>query len=339
MIARLLATLPFRFVVPEQATFKLYHFESNGCLVTFYPPVKSEVIVAQPSVDAIKINGAPAFEADTLKVEFRKEAFDRSTSAEMDPPSDFIRETINSFLSRTRLVTKAPQIRPIDFPKTEWRLDYFNDDGTELEKVEGMVRGRFSREMKFSASTIAPEVWDKIHELPVGYRPSRWHDLLLDAEASFPSVSLVVVLTSTALEVFISHVLNELAERGRAPLDIWRWINARDYPKVPSTEEQFDELLKIMTGHSLKEDMPLWESFKNLRKARNSFVHEGQAKLGNSLVALTEAARFLRAAKSITELVSSWLPDEMIEPDFKFNIQLQLIKNLFKSGGTSDPNS
>lgn len=173
MIARLFVVLPFRFVVPEGAVFKVYQFESQGYAVAFYPPVRSEIVAGHPAVDAVKVNGVSAFEADTLRVDFRKPVFERSTPGGTDPPSDFIQDTVNSFLNRTRHVTKGYQIHPIDFHHSTWNLEYLNDNGTKLEKEEGKIRGLFSSEViKFSGSTIVPEVWDKIHELPVNYQPS-----------------------------------------------------------------------------------------------------------------------------------------------------------------------
>ena len=62
--------------------------------------------------------------------------------------------------------------------------------------------------------------------------------------------------------------------------ELWRWINQRgDWRREPTVEEQYDTLLKVLTGHTLKEDQDLWELFKHLKTARNSFVHEGMAKV------------------------------------------------------------
>jgi hypothetical protein len=84
------------------------------------------------------------------------------------------------------------------------------------------------------------------------------------------------VLGFTALEVRIEAALNELARLFGVRPDVWEWLNDRgDYRKEPSTVEQFDSLLKSVTGRTLKEDNRLWEAFQNLRKARNAFAHDG----------------------------------------------------------------
>jgi hypothetical protein len=47
-------------------------------------------------------------------------------------------------------------------------------------------------------------------------------------------------------------------------------------------------------------DLRLWEAFKNLRAARNSFVHEGVARIGQEPVTKVVAAQLIGRARDIT---------------------------------------
>src|SRR5262249_13656712 len=161
---------------------------------------------------------------------------------------------------------------------------YTNDDGSELEAQEGYRRRRGSLQFHWSFIGISPEVWDNIFCLPPEFEVPVWDGLRLDALAALPSVGTAVVLAATSLEVFISTLLDQLASKRGLSENLWTWVRDRDGRTLqqPSVEEQFDVLLKELTGHSLKEDAVLWEAFKNLKSARNSFVHEGTARLGTA---------------------------------------------------------
>jgi hypothetical protein len=63
--------------------------------------------------------------------------------------------------------------------------------------------------------------------------------------------------------------------------------------------------LSMFTGHSLKEESELWTAFLRLKKARNTFVHEGIIRsdaTGGSLVGV---------AHRIINKVREWLPPEI----------------------------
>jgi len=49
-----------------------------------------------------------------------------------------------------------------------------------------------------------------MHQLPDGYEPPPWEVLLLDAIGELPNVGTAIVLSATALEVFIAAILNRV---------------------------------------------------------------------------------------------------------------------------------
>jgi hypothetical protein len=89
-----------------------------------------------------------------------------------------------------------------------------------------------------------------------------------------------------------------------------------------------DLLLRVMTGHSLKEEGRLWEAFQNLRSARNAFAHEGRAVLGGVEVTPEKAAELIGHAKAIADWVERLLPVERKRPKLgravKIDVTFQL---------------
>jgi len=189
-----------------------------------------------------------------------------------------------NLIARLRYVTRGFQATSIDFPRCTWKLENLNDDGTRPQESDALIRLRAGRRFTVSFIGVNAAVWEHIHQLSPVWAPPPWDDILLDATAALPRIGTAVVLAATALEVFIAHVLDDLAAKGKVPTDVWQWVNDRKDPdKDPSTEEQFDVLLKHFVGHSLKEDPTLWAAFPNLRAARNKFVHEGVARVEKNL--------------------------------------------------------
>ncbi len=329
MLARLFLLLPFSVTVPEGEQYTVIGYQDQGYSVRVMPPGRSDKPGPVGGADEIRMDGLPAFQADVLRIDFHRESFNRAKDSPCDPPEDVIRRAVNSFLIRLRHVARADQVRPLDYPSGTWRLQYLNDDETELAADEKLVRARGV--VRFSLRLIAlnKQIWEDIHELPPDYEPPPWEDLLLDAQADLPRIGPAVVLAATALEVFISRTLDRLAVLRPVPPELWTWINQRgDYLREPTVEEQYDSLLKLLTGHSLKTEARLWESFKNLKKARNSFVHEGIAKVGGAAVSIEAARMLVASASEIISKLREWLPQELHWPVFKHTVRIQAVKKL-----------
>lgn len=319
LIARLGVATRFLIAVPEGVRFTAYTYEDSGYQICAHPPMVSNVPIRADLPAHIEIDGQAGFVANALRIDFIKDRFDLSSDAN-DPPREVISRAIDSFLTRYRYVLRAPQIASSDFPNTTWRLEYLNDDGSPVQRGPGVVAGRGGLGYEIRYVAITSGIWEQMHELEPDWLPPRWNDLLLDANGALPRVGTAVVLAATALEVFIADTLDELSAHADFPQPMWDWVNHRgDWLKDPSTAEQFDFLLQYFTGHSLKEESTLWESFQNLRTARNTFVHEGAATLGRTRVIVTpqQAAQLVKKAWDITEWVREKLPAEMQWPLFK----------------------
>ncbi|MCK4789205.1 MAG: hypothetical protein KAV87_36015 [Desulfobacteraceae bacterium] len=329
MLARVYIQLPFSIVVPEGVKFKLYEYVEQGYTIRLYPPKRSEQ--TRQTEEELSVNGNSALQADVLHINFYKNTFDRSKGVFCDPPADLIRSVANSFLIRLRIVTRSHIIRPIDFPNVSWNLQYLNDDESELEGNPELVRGRWARKFTFSWTALTPEIWEDIHSLQADFVPPHWDTLLLDTKAAMPDVGLSIVLAATALEVFISDLLNKLAARSPVPPEIWAWINSRSWwLKNPDIEEQFDKLLKMMGDFSLKDEKGLWKAFINLKKARNSFVHEGEAQIGSKPISEDVARKLIAKAGEIVAYIKEKMPQEVQWPEFKHTTKFSAKHNLLR---------
>ncbi len=329
MLARLFVLLPFNLTVPEGQQFPVYEYEDTGYKVRFYPPGRSDRAPPLADQDQITIDNVPAFQGDALRIDFQKDAFDRRSATLYDPPAQIIERAINFFLTRLRHVARAGQVRPLNFSLATWRIQYLNDDETELQKEEGLVRGRGTLQLSISWVALTKKVWDDVFNLPPNYEAPPWEGLLLDATVELPSIGPAIVLAATALEVFISQVLDQLAPMKVTPPELWKWINERgNWLREPTLEEQYDALTKFLTSHSLKEENTLWEAFKNLKDARNSFVHEGIAKIGESPISTETAQKLITSASNIISKIKEWLPKELHWPEFKYELSVKVLKKL-----------
>jgi hypothetical protein len=326
----LFVLLPFHLTVPDGQQFPLYQVEDSGYGIQFYPPVRSEKAPPLTDEEKITIDGVTAFQADALRIDFRKESFDRRVETRIDPPEDVIDRAINFFLTRLRHVARAGQVRPVKFPLITWRMRYLNDDESELKEDAGLVRGRGVQSFSSSFIALTNKIWTDVFSLPPDYEPPPWESLLLDATVEMPSIGPALVLAATALEVFISRVLDRVAPTKVIPPELWHWINERgNRLKEPNLEEQYDALMKFLTGHSLKDEPLLWEAFKNLKDARNAFVHEGIAKIGQTPVSTEIANKLIASASNIIAKIREWLPNELHCPEFKYDLTVEIQKRLF----------
>lgn len=257
----------------------------------------------------IKVDNRTAFQADTLQIDFKKDSFDRKEDAPFDPPTELIVSAANSFITRLRFVTQAFQA---SYPKYPFSISlrYLNDDETELPQENGLKRTLVGFGFSFSYLILDLPVWEEVHSLPWDFGMPPWQPLLLDAIAQLPNIGTALVLAGTALEVLIERSLELIAVQRVQPPRLWEWINDREWLREPTVEEQFSDLLEIFTGVSLKSNTGLWESFQNLKKARNSFVHKGQPMIGDQIVTLEKAKQLVANAGKICNFVVDLLPKE-----------------------------
>lgn len=361
MIAKVLVKLPFTICLPLEGKYRLKEWDNEVYKIRIYPPSPTEEGFKDQFAQKYIIEGHEAVLSEILPIEFRKQEFDRTDPhneyilrpsadneiidiqsnsddvivrdpARGDPAPDLILCVVNDFLTKLRYVTRSPNIHTLSRSQFVWVLTYLNDDGSNLEYDERYIRQIASFTPSFIGTALTPDVWDQIFSLNVGYEIPPWEDLLLDARAQYPNIGPSIVLASTALEVFISYILDRLAIcETIIPRELWEWINNRgDWRKEPSIEEQYNILLKVLSGHSLKEEPELWKAFKEIRHARNSFVHGGIAMIGDQPVTTATLGKLVISAEAIITRVRDWVPSEIQWDRYECNSVLESLIPLKK---------
>lgn len=366
MIARFRILLPYVLYLRSDAQLSPHRFIHDPYQITIHPPYQAVIDPSNvdPSSDvaareileqlgpasppkvsqSVYMDGIPTVHANTLQIDFHRDDFDRRVAAvrpdhSEDPLIRLAFELVNGLLTSIRSVTKAGHIKPLGILGSNWRLDYLTDDCQELQHEADKIRRKFGSSFGWRICGINEEVWSKAHTLSSTYRPSNWESLILDAEALLPDVGPALVLAAAALETLISVTLNHLASLANLPSGLWEWINDRgDYRKEPSVEEQFDVLLRTLANKSLKDQNQLWEAFKNLKGARNAFVHDGVAAIGGKEVTKELAYIFVGQAKEIIDWVEPLLPPELRRPKLEHQVEFQMFKTIIPptiSGATA----
>jgi hypothetical protein len=74
----------------------------------------------------------------------------------------------------------------------------------------------------------------------------------------------------------------------------------------------------------------LWQAFQNLKSARNTFLHEGEALIGKAKEEITNdrAGKLTAEAKNIANCVESLLPAELRRPILTQEIKWKFTKML-----------
>lgn len=357
MIARLRILLPFYIFRRKADRLEAVQFSSDIYQIKIYPPTQAalnpkdidglsptpvrtalELLKPTDTQDEtiVQIDGGATVLANLLQIDFYKPEFDRAKTepkkpsdffTQGNPPIQFGFDIANGFIARLRTLTRGHKVRMVSPESVPYRLDYLSDDGNELPTETGKYHRRLGSPFTVHVTALNASIWNEVHSLPTNHSPYSWDTLLLDAEALLPEVGASLVVATAALEILIEWALDRIAERSRLNNNLWRWINKRrDRFQNPSVAEQYDVLLQVFTGRSLKEVNDLWEGLKNLRDARNSYAHEGRAVLGGKDVTVELASELLAKAKRIAEWVESLLPEDLKRPIRRGPISIEVVK-------------
>ncbi len=341
MIARARILLPFLIPVVAGQVLEPYKYEHQRYQIRVYPPLQSvrEVVTngidlarpdfqlhprtlvellspsePQQATPAVRINDQPSVQTDLLQIDFAAEDFNRAPEA-FEPSREEIFSVATGFLERLRAANWAGLFMRLDVAATNFTIHYLNDDGSNLSEKPGLQRIITCRAERWKYILLDQSAWEATSSLPANYVPSRSDTLLLDAQALPPEIGPALVLAYVAVETRIASALGRLAETADVNRELWEWMNSRR--REPSVEEQLTSLLRVIAKHSLIEDNDLWGSFQDLRKARNTFVHQGQAAINSNPVTLAEAEELIAQAKSIVDWIEALLPEAERGPRFK----------------------
>jgi hypothetical protein len=347
MIARCHILLPFELSVPIDESMEPIEYDRDGYHLRLYAPGWTPLSYAEfqptrgnelgqlvkkleyhtpqvPPAPAL-VNGVPTFDANVIRIDFHKTEFDRrrllpaldeqQDRIELgDPTPRLAFDVANDLFGRLRTIARASSIQTLDPDRMAWRIDYLNDDGTLLPVEKNRLRRRWSHHFSRQYVAVNIATWRELQTLPPEFSPQPWDKLILDAHAMLPDVDAAVALANAALEAFSKWLLDRSAVSAGLRPDLWTWINEREgqgyaYLKTPTVDERFDVLLKIFTGKSLKMDQPkLWQAYKELRQARNTFSHRGRPMIGDKEVTDTKTAELVMKASEAIDWCEQLLP-------------------------------
>jgi len=347
MIARLSVLAPVEWLIPSGERLATIEEESKYGPVKILPPVQAKTDMTGQALDRsiplmsltdnlfpaesptesadVLLNNQPTVRANLLRLELHRKEFERSLASGkedtfLNPLVLEMFELVNGFLRRLRSVGQLPRQSEVSPTSSIWRIDYLQDDGSAVAKDPQKFRTQFGASIRFQAQGLTERTWEGVRSLPSDYSPPRWDTLLLDANLILGQVGPPLVLAATAVETIAAAVMDQLANATGVNPELWRWLNDRSFLKNPTLEEQCGPLLKAFSGRSLKEDSVLWEGFQNLRTARNTFVHEGVAKVGGIPLNFEQCLILVRKATDVVAYLEEFLPVEERRPLLKREI-------------------
>lgn len=320
MLAKFQIELPFEVAVPPDHKHDPIKYHEGDCAVRIDAPYNLSESKPYHWFGGIQFDGQPCQVADILTVWFEKPSFARTLNQSLEPSDATLQRALDEFVNRIRFIAEFSQAQRFVFSNAKWKITYLNDDLSALEKVEGLVRTRSGGEFNYTTVVCDDELWTAMRSLPNDFEAPAWHDIFLDAKACLPHIGSGVVLAATSLELFISDVLDRLVTSSAVPAELWGWIN-KPRSNNPLVDEQFDTLLHVLCGHSLKEDNKLWQAFMNLKNARNNYVHGGIARISHNApqLSIEDATALILHARKIIERVTLWLPEKYRAPFFVRN--------------------
>jgi hypothetical protein len=335
MLARFQILLVSPLFIPADEKLEPYTFTYEGEHITVHPLKQAEddskdrsiysenalitnqrgFIINEPPKESLVVHiiGSPerkTFQMNLLQLDFQRLAFDRRAIDDAVVARAF--DIGNRILTTLRTSLKSPNIMTLSTDEATWRVEFLEDTGEPL--LEG--NKSFNRtQARMMTTFITRDIWDYSKTLIPTYETPNWNTLLLNASQALPEIGTAMVLTATALETLIEEVLEELALQKGIPKDLWSWIYNRSLHLLPEVEEEYDALLKIVSGKSLKTDKPqLWQAFRNIKNARNKFVHGGIARIGSDPVKFQTALKFIEQANEIADWIETLRPEKSHRP-------------------------
>lgn len=336
MLARFRVLLPFVFHIPFDAGLEPASFGFESYQVKIYPPMQGNVdssvanvgsgmpfLDAVANLDAVRlatptksvmVNEKETIAANLLQIDFIADRdFERRIgTVQTDPTVNLFFNLANKLIQKLRSFASLPHIRLLTSSNSlGWRIEYLTNEGEELKKDSDKSRSVQSGVTRWKTNVITKEVWKNAAHDFCDFEPYVWDSLLLDAYAQAEDVNAAIVLANASLESVIDFTLEVLARESTVSQQSFEWLINRnqDYIRQPSVKEKFDNLLFLISGHSLKEDNELWEGLNDLRCARNSMVHRGKAVLRKGKKGIEKEVDWMIAKELLakTTKIINWL--------------------------------
>jgi hypothetical protein len=345
MLARLSVLIKAPFYAPVGSDLQAVQLDRPGEIIRVHPPTQSRFLAGggsdfatdmlspapnPTSTNTVRINGSDTYPCDLVRVDQRADQFDRSTG-DVVGRNQLIEvgfSVLNQWLTAFRVLFGAAQFKPVGPFWNSWRLDYLADDGQPLEQEPGLIRALQGIRVEVPAvATLVEDAWQALLALGPNYTPLRWDELLVDATELLPAVGPPVLLAYTAIEIRIADAAAVVARENGVREDLWRWLaQKRPYLVQPTTEEMAKDVFRMLTGRSLADEPDLWGTVVALRKARNSFAHEGVAlELDGRALTPERAASLVAGARPVLDWIESQLPESQRRRHIEVQTQIEVV--------------
>jgi hypothetical protein len=370
MIARLRVLLPFAFTMPTGEPLPPQDVEIPPYSARIYPPylaaidpselspakmpvleIAKAIVPAAPQASGrFVVDQKATVQANLFQIDFIKSSFDRRRKSsdgdpakvldKGDPSFSFAFDVLNNWINRYKYLARSTSVRPIRPGETFFSLEYLTDDEESLPSDPELFRLRTYATQSIQIDILDKSVWDQVGVISREEETRAWEVLLLDAPGMLPKIGPAIVLAYAALEAFIDWSLDRLVDPSKIPSLLWNWVNKRDgFWLRPRTAEQFDVILKSLTGKSLKDDQRLWILFRNLATARHSYVHEGRTRIGDEDVSLDQARELVTGAANIVAWVEGLLPVNLRRRELKNRYEVTIPQVIMVSRPVVQPSA
>jgi hypothetical protein len=342
MIARFTILLPFNVVIQAMAKLEPVDQQWGNHKVRVHPPRQAiqpptiylstgvplsmqETIVRltaaeEPRIaEGITMDGQQCYFADLLVLDFIAPDFDRTDPRPeekdkiKDPPNETVFVLANEVLDRLRAVIRRGKIKPIHADRTHHLVQYLKDDGSALAMEADKVRMIVRMPLVWDTPAITEVTWNLAQNTAEVPALHKWDQLMLDAIAVMPDRGAAIALMNVALETFAIWMNNILANHPSGEHSLYTYVNNREqWMQQPSVSDRFDGLLRALSGKSLKDNPSLWEAFKLIRNARNTFMHEGKVGYKKAVddLSVKEVYELIDSARDVIKWVEQLLPIE-----------------------------
>lgn len=323
-LAQIYILLRVPFYIPDGTLLDPIAYQQGGFVVRLKQPAESKwrmdasrtsfglqhlLPSSSRQLAAVTFNGTKTMVCDLLSLEV-----DAATEANIDSAIDAAFDVANRWLRTYRVGLGTHQVEFVGRSTNNWRAEL-------ISRRPGMIGTKTYGGVSIKVPPmpfITADAWSGIKGLGEIYVPERWEELLTDAMGLMPAIGPASVLAYAALEIRIDTLADILARKVGIDPIFWKWIRSRPYLAQFTTEEIAKKLFEIWAGGSLSQQSHLWAIFVELRKARNSFAHEGVPRnLAGQNLTIDAAATLLAGARQVLDWLDGLVPEEQRRPSLR----------------------
>jgi hypothetical protein len=191
-----------------------------------------------------------------------------------DNECESLRKTIQSVIdywfTTLRYVSNFVKLKPFEIYRTFYDINFTSDDGEPITIPDL----RLIRRVNVLYYIITNEMWNEATQIPYEYSLPQWKITLLDSRDLVNNPGSALVLAFSSLEIYINELLIKHVNLFENEQNKYRYLDKIQNVNT-NIYDKFCTLSKKILGFSLKKNDVLFNVFKNIKEARNCFIHNG----------------------------------------------------------------